>query len=56
MWRDAFDALFVRGEDPAPLPEPPHVPDTDADADWIDDFDLDDLEDFEDDDEAGNAE
>lgn len=39
MWRDTFDRIVVRGEEPLPLPPVPEGPGRDDERDLFDDSD-----------------
>jgi hypothetical protein len=58
MWRDAFDRIVVRGEEPLPLPPVPEGPGRDDERDLFDDTDEGEgsVGDDDDDREPGGAE
>ena len=43
MWRNAFDRILARGDEPPPLPDPPPGPDRDEEP--LGDEDLEELDD-----------
>jgi len=56
MWRDTFDRIVVRGEEPLPLPPLPAGPDRDDERDLFDDSDEGEDIGGDDDREPGGAE